>query len=153
MRLGKHAGVAPILASAVIVVAILAFAAGSLASPSIFGSPNAIAYKPATETKEFVLFSNTAEFNDSEVGISHDQFSPSTIVVNQGDTVTIHFYNTEDEPEHHNFVLTAYGISVDLAQGEHRDITFTASQAGVFRFYCAYHLPTMTGQLVVLPTG
>lgn len=153
MRLGKHAGIAPILAGVVVVVGLAAFAAGSLASPMIFGNPAVISYKPAAETKEFVLYSNVAEFNDKEVGIPHDQFSPTTLVVNQGDTVVIHFYNTEDEPENHNLVLTAYSITVDLAQGEHQDITFTASQAGVFRFYCAYHLPTMTGQLIVLPTG
>ena len=78
---------------------------------------------------------------------------PAPLVVNQGDTVLIHFYNTEDEPEHHNFILTAYGINVDLAQNQHQDITFTASQAGVFRFYCSYHQPTMNGQLIVLPTN
>ena len=135
------------------IVALAAFAVGSVAGPTIFGNTNSINYKPAAETRDFVLFSNVAEFNDTEVGIPHDQFSPTTLVVNLGDAVTIHFYNTEDEPEHHNFVLTAYGISVDLAQGEHQDITFTADKAGVFRFYCAYHLPTMTGQLLVLPTS
>lgn len=115
--------------------------------------PASINYKPTQETKEFVLYSNVAEFNDTEVGIPHDQFSPSTIVVNQGDKVIIHFYNTEDEPENHNFILTAYGLNTDLAQGQHQDITFTANQAGVFRFFCGYHLPTMTGQLIVLPTS
>ncbi len=29
-------------------------------------------------------------------------------------------------------------------------ITFTANWAGVFRYYCAYHQPTMTGYLAVL---
>jgi plastocyanin len=35
--------------------------------------------------------------------------------------------------------------------GESGNGTFTADQEGVFPYYCIYHLPTMTGELVVLP--
>lgn len=66
--------------------------------------------------------------------------------------VLIHFYNTEED-EHHTFTIDApYNISVDLGPGQHQDIAFTASQAGVFRFYCVYHVPTMSGELIVQPT-
>ena len=153
MRLLTRNGIAPFVGVAVVVALLAGFGAGAFASPSILGTPASINYKPTSDTKEFVVFSNVAEFNDTEVGIPHDQFTPSTLVVNQGDTVLIHFYNTEDEPENHNLVLTAYGVSVDLAKGEHKDITFVATQSGVFTFYCTYHQPTMRGQLIVLPTS
>ena len=149
---GSRSGVGiPIVVALVISVLALGLAGFSIAQNA--SSQDSSRYNPAPVTKEFVVFSNVAEFNDTEVGIPHDQFTPSTLVVNQGDTVLIHFYNTEDEPENHNFILAAYSINVDLAQNRHQDITFTASQAGVFRFYCSYHQPTMNGQLIVLPTN
>ena len=153
MRPLARNGIAPIVGGMVVLSLLVGLGAGTIASPYILGTPASINYKPTSDTKEFVLFSNVAEFNDTEIGLPHDQFSPTTLVVNRGDKVIIHFYNTEDEPEHHNFVLTAYGISVDLGQGEHHDITFTADKSGIFQFYCTYHLPTMTGQLTVLPTS
>ena len=98
MRPLARNGVAPIVGGVVVLSLLVGLGAGTIASPYILGTPASINYKPATETKEFVLFSNTAEFNDTEVGISHDQFSPTSMVVNLGDKVVIHFYNTEDEP-------------------------------------------------------
>ena len=134
-------------------VALLGILLGTFASPVILGSSAALNYRPTSETKDFVVFSDTSVFNDTAVGIPHDLFTPSTLVVNQGDQVIIHFYNTEASPEHHNLILPAYNINVDLGRGEHQDITFTANQAGTFRFYCSFHLPTMTGQLIVLATS
>ena len=153
MRLLERNGIAPFVGVAAVVSLLVGFGAGTFASPSILGTPASINYKPTSETREFVIFSNVAEFNDTEVGIPHDHFTPHSLIVNQGDTVLIHIYNTENEPEHHNFVMTAYGINVDLAQGENKDVTFVATQAGIFAFYCSYHQPTMRGQLIVLPTG
>ena len=153
MQIRARIGMAPVLIGAVVASLLVGFGAGALAIPALYPSQASLNYNPTPSTKEFVVFSNVAEFNDTEIGIPHDQFTPSTLIVNKGDTVLIHFYNTEDEPENHNFLLTAYGVSVDLAQGEHQDITFVADQAGVFSFYCSYHQPTMNGQLIVLPTS
>jgi plastocyanin len=35
---------------------------------------------------------------------------------------------------------------------QNRTITFKVDQAGVFQYFCKYHAPSMTGQLIVLPT-
>lgn len=119
---------------------------------SAFSMTQKPSYNPALQTREFVVVNGDAGFNETAVGISHDTFIPDQIVVNQGDKVIIHFYNTE-ESEHHTFTIGApYNINVDLAGGQHQDITFTANQPGVFRFYCVYHVPTMSGELVVWPT-
>jgi plastocyanin len=75
------------------------------------------------------------------------------MVVNKGDTVTVHFYNIENEiGSRHSFTIGApYNIDKDLARGENATATFTADQVGVFQYRCKYHPPEMTGQLVVLP--
>jgi len=99
------------------------------------------------------VITDIAAFNETIAGAPHDIFSPTFIHVNQGDTVIIHFINTEETQERHTLTLGAYNIDVDLAHGEKQDIKFVASQAGIFQFYCRYHLPTMVGQLVVLPAG
>ena len=116
------------------------FLAGSLAKS-----------RPAAQAREFYVFSTVLPFNDTMVGVPHDYFAPDRITVWQGDTVTIHFYNTEDEPERHTFTMQApYALNKDLAMNEHVDITFVANTVGSFAYTCTYHLPTMTGYLIVL---
>jgi plastocyanin len=78
-------------------------------------------------------------------------FSPDILAVSTGDNVTIYFYNI-DPTERHTFTMGApYNIDKDLAGGENATIRFKAGEEGVYRFYCKYHQPTMTGQLIVLP--
>ncbi len=93
-------------------------------------------------------------FNETKMGFPADVFSRPVLVVNKGDNVTIHFFNIEtDATDRHSFTLGApYNIDVDIAGGQNATATFTANQDGVFIFYCKYHLPNMTGELVVLPT-
>ena len=135
---------------AVLVSAILGsatgFSAGYLARPA-----------PPATNREFFVFAGTASFNDTLLSqtfnqdLPHDIFLPDQIVVNKGDSVTIHFYNTEDEPENHTFTMGApYAVDRDLAMQQKADITFVANNAGLFKYVCTYHLPTMTGYLVVL---
>ena len=93
-------------------------------------------------------------FNETKMGFPADVYSNPLLVVNKGDTVTIHFFNIESNAtDRHSFTLGApYNIDKDLAGGENATATFTANKEGVFIFYCKYHLPSMTGELVVLPT-
>ena len=67
----------------------------------------------------------------------------------------VHFYNTEETEktlERHSFTIDTqpYSVNIDTAPGEFGNATFTADQEGIFPYWCIYHLPTMTGQLVVL---
>ena len=77
----------------------------------------------------------------------------NTIVVNKDDKLNVNFYNVDDvQTEKHSFTIDdPYEVKIDLAFDQNGNATFTADQTGVFTFYCAYHLPVMTGQLVVLP--
>ena len=112
---------------------------------------------PASSNKTFYVFSaEVAGLDGATSRIPSDIFTPTIVVVNGGDNVTINFYNTEVETEErHSFTIDAqpYSVDLDIAGGESGNATFTAAadQEGIFPYYCKYHLPTMVGQLVVLP--
>jgi plastocyanin len=111
---------------------------------------------PASTNKTFYVFSAEIEgLDEATARIPGDIFTPPIIVVNGGDNVTMNFYNTEQEiEERHSFTIDAppYSVDIDIAGGESGNATFTAAgQEGIFPYYCKYHLPTMVGQLVVLP--
>ncbi len=79
-------------------------------------------------------------------------FAPSTIVVTQGDHVTLDIRNLEaGGDDGHTLTIPGYGINVSLPPLSTKTITFTASKAGVFPFFCEFHKPWMSGKLVVLP--
>jgi plastocyanin len=112
---------------------------------------------PASSNKTFYVFSaEVAGLDGATARIPGDIFTPPLIVVNRGDSVTVNFYNTEQETEErHSFTIDAqpYSLDIDIAGGESGNATFTVAtdQEGIFPYYCKYHLPTMVGQLVVLP--
>ena len=113
---------------------------------------------PASSNKTFYVFSVEVEgVNETAARVAGDIYTLPIIAVNRGDSVTVHFYNTEpteeETVERHAFTIDAqpYNVNIDIAPGELGNATFTADQEGIFPIYCIYHLPTMTGQLVVLP--
>jgi plastocyanin len=111
---------------------------------------------PTSTNKAFYIFSAEVEgLDEATARIPGDIFTPPIIVVNRADSVTVRFYNTEQETEErHSFTIDAqpYNVDIDIAGGESGNSTFiTAVQEGIFPYYCKYHLPTMVGQLVVLP--
>jgi plastocyanin len=127
----------------------------------------------APTTRIFYMFDRSLPFNESIFGYPHDTFVPDAITVNKGDHVLIHFVDIESTPEGHTYnmdppytfnaivyknVTQGGGIAgtysnvnaVIMGQSQNATITFTASWAGTFRYYCAIHQPTMTGYLVVI---
>jgi plastocyanin len=104
--------------------------------------------------KTFYVFTSEVEGVDEEkLGIAGDSFDIKTLVANKGDKVNIKFYNVDEvRTERHSFTIgDPYKVDIDVGFAENGNATFTADQAGAFTFYCKYHLPVMTGQLVVLP--
>ena len=103
------------------------------------------------QNREFYMFTGSLPFNETKLGIPKDLFVPDRIIANKGDTVTVHYYNLEDIPEDHSFTMDPpYEMNYIIHLNQEVNITFTASTAGIFRYYCTYHQPTMTGYLVVL---
>lgn len=107
-----------------------------------------------TEKPFFFLFNTELPaFNVTE--FPPDDFSLKILEVNQNDNVTIYFYNMEAPTgDRHSFTINApYNINLNLGQSKSNSISFVANEPGIFRYYCEYHEPTMSGQLVVLPKG
>jgi plastocyanin len=97
----------------------------------------------------YLFNSHIPDANETKLRIPTDLFAPSSITVNKGDTVTIHFYNTE-ENEPHTFTIGApYNIDKNVLGGQNATIVFKANYQGIFQYYCKYHLPTMQGQLII----
>ena len=106
----------------------------------------------AQEQKTFYLFPVEIEGVEEEIlKIPHDSFSVKTMIAKKGDNVTIHYYNTEVQEKHNFVILNPYNITKDLPGGQNAKISFIADKEGVYQYECTYHMPTMTGQLLVLP--
>lgn len=99
--------------------------------------------------RDIYVFSSKLDFNETTLGIPHDTFTPDVLVVNKGDTVTVHFYNVDDDERHTFTIDSPVKVDTDVAAGGHNNVTFTPSVAGVFAFKCRFHEPTMVGQLLV----
>ena len=108
---------------------------------------------PGIDKNEFYIFTQELNANETAVGVPIAVFTLTEIVVHKGDTLTIHFINTaEAEEDRHTFTMQApYEMNHDLAGGESTTFSFKADTVGTFTYYCTYDLPSMVGQLVVLP--
>ena len=75
-------------------------------------------------------------------------FAPDQIVVNQGDTVTLHFLGVQG-PHH---VITVEGVGTfPLDRGQIHTVSFTADKPGTITYWCHVHVPNMVGEILVLP--
>lgn len=82
---------------------------------------------------------------DSSVAISGFMFSPNTVTVDVGDTVTW----TNSDAEAHTATGTGWSTG-DLLDGESGSVTFRT--AGTFDYMCGIH-PAMRGTVVVRAAG
>ncbi len=84
--------------------------------------------------------------------------TPEIVEVEEGDTVTFAFTNTERaEDETHGFAVSGYNINLSLEPGKTASATINATKPGVYPYYCtefcsALHLE-MEGYLLVRPKG
>ena len=108
---------------------------------------------PGLAKNEFYIFTQELNADEEKVGVPVAVFSHTEIIVHKGDKVTIHFFNPAENPEdRHTFTMESlYPMNYDMAGGESTTFSFTADTVGTFTYYCTYDLPSMVGQLVVLP--
>lgn len=79
---------------------------------------------------------------------AHDfGFSPSTLTVAPGSTVTLTFKNTGAVK--HNITASSVNVNVDGDPGSTQTATFTAPLSGTIAFHCEYHPTQMTGTITV----
>ena len=143
-----------LLSCMISIVILLAIVVPSLFEKSVFAQNTTTTMTTMMIGSKIPYYIFPAEIEGVEeeiLKIPHDAFTVQTIVAKKGDNLTIKFYNTEAE-ERHTFTLDApYNINEDLAGAQNTTINFVADNEGIFTYYCVYHLPTMTGKLVVLP--
>lgn len=81
--------------------------------------------------------------------ISAYQWSPGTIVVRQGEPVTLEIVGVNGDI--HPSTIPGLVESFVIKRGEVARVTFTATAPGLYPIICTKHLPNMQGTLVVLP--
>ncbi|HSB83903.1 MAG TPA: cupredoxin domain-containing protein [Nitrosarchaeum sp.] len=108
---------------------------------------------PGLAKNEFYIFTQELNADEEKAGVPVAVYSVTEITVHKGDKVTIHFFNPAENPEdRHTFTMESpYQMNYDMAGGENTTFSFTADTVGTFTYYCTYDLPSMVGQLVVLP--
>ena len=82
--------------------------------------------------------------------VSVYQFSPATVVVRQGERVTLELIgiNGAKHSVHIDKYLPDHFV---VTRGQIARVGFTADAPGIFTIHCKEHEPSMTGTLVVLP--
>jgi plastocyanin len=107
---------------------------------------------PVPQSRDIYLFAQDLSFSAPSNLNSDYIYSSNLIVVNKGDTVTIHFYNPTDKA--HSFTIGApYANDVVVAAQsttiQNANVTITTNQAGIFAFHCKFHPPQMSGAIQV----
>jgi len=77
------------------------------------------------------------------------RWDPGTLVVNQGDIVTLEIIGINGKE--HPITIEGYNLSDVVKRGQITRMTFTADKPGIFKIKCGIHLPSMQADLVVLP--
>jgi len=81
--------------------------------------------------------------------VSAYQWSPGTIVVQQGETVTLEIVGINGDV--HPSTIPGIADSFTVKRGEITRVTFTATKPGLYPIICTKHAPSMQATLVVLP--
>jgi len=134
----------------------LAYAQGNESTDSTLDTnvTSPIASMSVPGQKTFNIFTTEIpDVDEEKLKVAGDAFSDTTLIVKKGDNVTVNFYNVDPATsERHTFTIDEpYKVNTDLASGEKGTVTIKADEEGLFTYYCAYHLPVMTGQLLVVP--
>jgi plastocyanin len=92
------------------------------------------------------VVAGTAQAADRDVTIAGFAFSPNTVTVDVGDTVTW----TNEDSQTHTATAGNDWTTGDIAGGDSASVTMR--RAGRFDYICAIH-PTMTGTVIVRGAG
>jgi len=75
-------------------------------------------------------------------------WEPASVVAKKGDSVKLKLINRH--ADEHGYEIAAFGIKEVVEGNKTKDVTFTASKAGIFPIKCHLHPAHVVGQFVVL---
>jgi plastocyanin len=81
-------------------------------------------------------------FDDTKIWL------PSSLIVEEGDTVELTLINTLDVP--HGFKIDTFGVEAVINAKSKSTVKFTAKGAGIHPYVCQLHPPHIGGQILVL---
>lgn len=87
---------------------------------------------PKNEVKAAPQTSELLRFYD--VKIENGKFTPSIIVVKQGDVAQVNMTAVDGD---YDFTLPAFGVTVPLKKGVTRKLDLSTPESGAFQFYCS----------------
>jgi plastocyanin len=79
------------------------------------------------------------------------RWMPNEFTVVEGDRVTLEIIGINGSL--HEATLEGYDLDFEVTRGHITTAEFVADTPGIFRLVCETHQPSMTGQMVVLPSG
>ncbi len=98
------------------------------------------------------LVTPAAQARTVEVSARQFAFEPATLLVQRGDTVTIHFESLDAV---HGLFIDGYDVNIQAEPGKSADVTFLANKESKFKIRCAVACgplhPFMIGELEVAP--
>jgi len=101
----------------------------------------------AVSTTALFLNMGRASADDATVSVGDNTFSPATVTINVGDTVT---WNWVGQNPH---TVTADDGSFDSPQQTSGSFSHTFNTAGTFEYICEVHGQSMSGTVVVQAAG
>jgi plastocyanin len=94
------------------------------------------AQKTSNETPKPTEVKPEGSVTEIQITGSEYSFSPSSFEVNKGDLVSLTFRNVGQMP--HNLVIKELGVATKtIMRGQSDTVEFTATEAGVLRYYCS----------------
>jgi plastocyanin len=81
-------------------------------------------------------------FDDTKIWL------PSTLIVQEGDTVELTLINQLDVP--HGFRIDTFGVEAVINAKSKSTVKFTAKGAGIHPYVCQLHPPHIGGQILVV---
>ncbi len=88
---------------------------------------------PPSETESSSTSVSSGSVKTFTIDVSSYAFSPSTLTVNKGDTVTLTLKGVSGS---HGFALPDFGVSESVQAGDVVTVTFFADKAGTFSYFC-----------------
>jgi plastocyanin len=115
---------------ALVVIAVLVLGGGALLAMNQNTTP-----APTTQPSETPSTQGSASVVNLTVESNGLNFTPNTITVKQGQTVNLTYKNNMGR---HDWVLDKFNAKTALVDaGKQETISFIASEAGTYEFYCS----------------